>query len=176
MNTITQRPVLSEEQIYEIAQSLSDLALSNDEVIRAGVAVDKYTSQETLALLSKDKSREVRIYTSGNPNISIETLKALLSDEDEVVRECASYNSLNTFLSYATGEDTVLQAAAASDPTTPIEILNILSGNKNPETRAVVAANHRVPQDTFLKLLSDEDPVVREYCGYNPRYLNIIDE
>ena len=90
---------LSYEEKIELAlnkntsqETLAILATDEDSDVRRGVAKNPNTPQETLKLLATDNSLYVRRRVAENPNTSQELLRLLATDENPYVRNSATEN------------------------------------------------------------------------------------
>lgn len=175
------------------ATTLSRLARSADESVRAAVAGNPSVPRDALVSLAVDADPRVRSAAAGSDTLEMTTLSALARDEDSEVRRGAARNPrldpvlLSKLLS---DEDVHVRSAARRNPSTRPEDLDRANAewerkwlesapsreeleervaNRRAEVRMEVAYDSRTPAD-FLKMLGGErrSAQVRRAVAANP--------
>lgn len=67
-----------------------------------------------------------------------------------------------------------MRSWVAHNKTVPIEILEVLSRDKNPKVRSVVATKRKLPEQIQLLLARDEDYSVRERLVWNAKATDAV--
>jgi len=134
-----------------MVQLLIELADSNDMGSRWAVAKNPHTPVEVLERLSKDKVNLVRALVATNPKTPSRILESLFSDE-KIVRDGLSGN-----------------------PSTPLNLLKVLSDDKDKMVRMRLAENPSATEDILNKLLKDSDKNISKASEVNLKQKRTIE-
>lgn len=152
--------------------------------IRESVALNRSASAELLHQLAGDKSSRVRYFVASNPRTALLTLQKLADDESSLVKSGVALNNntpsdlleklMGSFrkIKYPSIElDTTsgirVAESIASNPNTPVDILNFLSKEKSPNIRAGLGMNPNIPIYLLQKLSGDSFADVRRAIASN---------
>ncbi len=145
---------------------LKELSVNRDFDVRLAVTRNPTTPPEILILLAKEAGYMIRAGVARNRNTPPELLKELASDDRAEVRfpvatrpsaPLDSISRMNLLKSSAAEGDEFGygRASLAKNPDTPVEILELLSKDKNYRVRCGVAENPSTPIE-ILKELANE--------------------
>ena len=136
------------------------------------------TARAAAATLEDPRSREdmtgVAAWRSKAPTSAVlarPAAVALAGDVNEKIRARVASNAgcppvlMHRF---AVDKAWVVRCAAATNPTTGRQQLEMLASDNNPDVRSVAAARPDCPQRTLQQLAADSWDVVREMCAANP--------
>ena len=143
---------------YASDDTLARLAESDDEEVRARVAVHPHTSPETLSyLLSTDRDERVRMWAAANPHTPVDALSAAAKDKSDAVRVMVA-NNKNTFAGTLTeltqDESKFVRLRVAANPASPAKALEILADDAEYEVRDVLAENRNTPPRVLTELFA----------------------
>jgi hypothetical protein len=174
---------------------LTELAGSEDSLVRRGLAGNSSTPVEVLTHLADDPDPWVRLGVAENPSMPVEILARLADDSDFSVRTGAVGNPhtpVDVLARLAEDPSEWVRRAVAENPSTPVELLARLAedpkhgvrwqvyhpapgssqlaalaaiGNEN--VRAGVAASVATPLEVLGGLASDQEASVRESVAGN---------
>jgi len=175
---------------------LERLAMDPSEKVRQAVAEFAGTPPEILSVLLEDEYPNVRRAASKNPH-TLKTQIALLLRagsgtnfyrfsrirSDEMARDLEGFKKggywrqvlvtrdpdidLVWLLAKSRSEDSVFRAAAASNPSLPLERLNALAHDESDWIREEVALSRVTPEATLTELARDSEPDVRAAVAGN---------
>jgi len=98
MKIVLESNNLSHFELCDVLKGVEDVAVLDEFAkdkeygVRKTVAMNKYTSTETLNRLARDEERGIRGAVAENENTDMETLKYLLNDKSEYVLRALAYN------------------------------------------------------------------------------------
>lgn len=140
MNLSLRTSVHEREKEYSetMCELLEKLSNSSDMSVRWAVAKNPHTSIQVLEQLSKDDVNLVRALIATNPKTPTTILQKLFSDE-KIVRDGLSGN-----------------------PSTPLKYLEVLSDDTDTMVRLRVIENSSCTKAICKKLLSDNEPNIRQ--------------
>ncbi|MGW9111845.1 hypothetical protein [Microbacterium sp. NPDC055683] len=179
-------------------RALAKLADDDAAGVRSAVARNVATSDALVTDLSHDGDPQVRAAIASRHELDLEVLARLLDDEEAVVRRAARRHPAAAEASRrygltadVTGNDLAPQAGAepvdrevfealagssraeqrmkaAYDPRTPVDILELLGGERRSrQVRRAVAANPHAPARLLRVLTGDADEQVRQAVAFN---------
>ena len=159
----------------EFKEILLRLAKDTNWPVRATVAENTDTPEETLLVLSRDSDYRVRRYVALNSSTPTDILSSMVDDNDDEVRIAISKNTNTATDSLATlalDKSLEIRSWVASNLNTSAETLTTLSRAKRPEVAMPMITNPKTPKDVRVKLLiklsSDKDDYVRDFVAKNP--------
>jgi len=161
--------------IYEdIKLILATLGRDLDWGVRASVAENIDTPQETLLTLSTDTDYRVRRYVALNSSASAGILDGLVDDNEKDVRIHIAQNlntSTATLASLALDKDLEIRSRVAANFNTSAETLKTLSRVKRAEVAMPTLTNPNTPKDIKIKILirlsSHEEKYVLDFVSKN---------
>lgn len=149
---------------------LSKLAQSNNTTTRAAVARNDKTPASVLEMLLNDASLDVRQQAAGNPNLTFDMLRKMLSRDD--VRYFALRHKnlpIDVLAKYTVKTaDASDRYAACNNPNISVELLATLVDDPTDYVRASVAKNKKATADMLQQLSRDSHHVVRMSVASNP--------
>lgn len=116
-----------------------------DEYTQMEIAWDSHTKGRQLDELVHSPHYDVQLAALENPNVNIQHLIAAANSSDPAFR-----------------------AMAALNPSTPSDVLEMLSWDWSDQVICNVAGNPSTPADVLIRLLDHEDYMVRQKIGANP--------
>ncbi len=156
------------EQIAEQTEReerLEELASSVWMKVRQGVAANRFTPTQCLAILAKDPEVNVRYSVAENESTLAETLSLLATDVDESVRSrvAANEGTLSDILTLLYKDHSwAVRSNVAENFHTPQNVLYILAKDESATVRRGVATNQHTPPNILSTLTKDDHPYVRE--------------
>ena len=140
------------------AALLMSLAKHKDLKIRLKVARNPGTPAEVLTALSKDKDVYLRSVVASNAITPVAVLEVLATDKWPVVLSSTAANpstpmALRHHLLKALANVSGFRDAVASDPATPVDVLEALARDKKAHVRQAVAANPATPMHVRQPLM-----------------------
>lgn len=152
------------------SSTLIQLASSNVEEIRMGVASNKGTPGNVLAALAQDNAKGVRIEIAGNEHTPPEALALLAQDNDKYVRANIAGNEhtpKETLAALAKDQEKYVRIKVAGNKNSPPDSLRLLHENYGSDVddsyarysvNEVLAANPSTPSDVLIALLALPNP------------------
>ncbi|MDO8654823.1 MAG: hypothetical protein Q7R48_00070 [bacterium] len=162
---VAQHPSISQELLTRLAEDESG-------VIRNCVA-SRSERPDVLSRLSQDDDPAVRAEIASNPATSEETLLSLTGDACEHTRYRLVHRnpdlSLALLEKLAHDEAPLIRSMIAKRRETPSEILSELAKDEDRNVRAAAASNKNISPGVLAELAEDEDFFVRIYVAGNSR-------
>jgi hypothetical protein len=163
---------------------LTILAQSDDRITREALASNQNTPIRILKKLAQDKSRSVSSAVLDNMNASdalrITWLKHSISDNISGIvgdgtywnraRAAKKVNSVNLIKELAKTEDSAILTGLASNPNTPVEMLEQLANSGQWNVDCCVAANPNTPVDMLKQLAEENDTLLNYVIADNPNW------
>ena len=127
------------------------------------------TPAEALEIIAKSPDPDVRWSVAKNPNTPLSVLLRYIGDENEHPAIRTSANNHKTLHDHV---DLVFphaaRHAAADDPKSPVELLEVLANDHEARIRRQVAKNPSTPVEILVELSKDPETWVRLAVIYNP--------
>ena len=150
------------------AESLKKLSKDDDASVRAAVAANPRTPERVLSSMSGDKDDSVLRAVLANPATAQSSKDRIVSKmtagfgDVEKAKAAATDPSTppEVLAKLATLKDRATRHAAADNPSTPVTALNDLSKDSDAWIRSGVASNTSTPIETLKALRQDKDPMV----------------
>ena len=150
---------------------LENLARDINPKVRGETAYNPIAPSELLELLARDDFLEVRCIVAEHPNVSPRVLERLAADEQPKVRQTVAKNqNAPTYLLEELAFDNKTYLAVASNLNAPKILLERFASSKlkeNPKLKKILATNPNTPIDVLEKL-QGERPIVRQSIAANP--------
>ena len=133
-----------------VPEILDTLAGDESATVRAAVADNPRTPQQTLTALAADQDMWVRYAVAGNENAPADTVLSLVGDQEGYVRECAARNPVlaNHLALLAGSDDMYTRQGVAENPACPPEILADLA--KDPAAKFSALRNPTCPSKALV--------------------------
>lgn len=164
---------------YLVATHSSDpelllkLAASKHVLVRARTAMNPYSPDEALQLLSFDEEPIVVVEVASNQSTKPEVLLRLATNRMEGVRGAVAKNPstpVSAIKSLACSKQLGVLKGVACNPYTPPEILTDMVNDPEKALwliHLVAARPHGIPQHLYELLAKDRDPSIRELIARN---------
>lgn len=149
----------------EREERLEELASSVWMKVRQGVASNRFTPTQCLAILANDPAGNVRYGVAHNESTLAETLNLLATDVDENVRSCVAGNEgtlSDTLTLLCKDHYWAVRSNVAKNFHTLPDVLVILSKDVEKPVLRGVAENEHTPPDVLSNLTKENSQYVRE--------------
>lgn len=154
------------KHVYDLADSvqLAEYAKSPNQGVRAYVAANIHTSEETLRMLSKDDSPIVRQYVGSNRSANADILTSLSKDDSLEVRGTVAKNPTtpeNVLAEFIDDIEHVQELLVTNTNLSEGVMLKIANEMKNPRSLEVFAKRSDLPENIKEILRKSEFESVR---------------